>query len=224
LIKAVFFDLIGTIIYAKKAFSFEEVSNYLFSRGYEISPQQFKASWLFVTFVDYPRFCYKNWEEFLNRVLQRLNIEIDKTTFKNLIKIFEKCEYALYPDVENAFSRIRNLGLKIAVITTTPLFMFCESIKPIRRHLDCIITGCEAGCDKSNPRMYVKALKLLEVRPEECIVVGDDPQLDVAIPKRLGMYTILLDRQLSHKDSIADAIAESLDKVAEIIERKIAKN
>ncbi|GEM_PF-5233994 len=38
------------------------------------------------------------------------------------------------------------------------------------------------------------------------------------------MYTILLDRQLSRKDSVADAIAENLDKVAEIIERKIAEN
>lgn len=32
MIKAVFFDLIGTLVYAKKTFSFEEVSNYLSSR------------------------------------------------------------------------------------------------------------------------------------------------------------------------------------------------
>ena len=69
--------------------------------------------------------------------------------------------------------------------------MFYKCIQPIEEYIDYAITGCEAGCDKSNPKMYLKLLALLKVKPNECVVVGDDIQLDVRIPKKLGIHTIL---------------------------------
>ena len=92
-IKAVFFDLIGTLAYAEKSISFEDISDYLFERGYEASPQQFKASWLFVTFIDYPKHCYGSWEIFIDRVLSRLGIKVDEKTFRELVKTLEEQTY-----------------------------------------------------------------------------------------------------------------------------------
>ncbi|MCI4438687.1 hypothetical protein JHC27_02390 [archaeon] len=42
----------GTIAYLENPISEIEVSDYLFSKGYEISPQQLKATWFFVAMVD----------------------------------------------------------------------------------------------------------------------------------------------------------------------------
>jgi len=216
-IKAVFFDLVGTLVYSKRAVSFEDASNYLFDRGYDVSPQQFRASWLFVVFVDYPRYCFESWEVFIDRVLSRLGVEVDDETFRGLLGMFDEQEFALYPDSLEAVSGVKKLGLKTAIVTTTPYFMFYKSIEPVRRYVDYIITGCEVGCDKSNPRMYLKALELVGVKPEECVVVGDDVQLDVHIPKKLGMYSILLDRRRSYKDEVVDVIVGDLGEAVRVI-------
>ncbi len=123
-------------------------------------------------FVDYPRDCYENWRAFIDRVLSRLNVEVDEETFRELVEMFEKHEYALYLDAVRAVSQVKNLGLKTAIMTTTPRFMFYKSIEPIRSYIGYVFTGCETGCDKSNPKIYLKALEFVGVKPEECVVVG----------------------------------------------------
>ena len=68
-IRAVLFDLYGTLTYVENPVSDQEASDFLLSSGYEVSPQQFKASWAFVAFVDYPRYGYGGSRSFLRRVL-----------------------------------------------------------------------------------------------------------------------------------------------------------
>jgi FMN phosphatase YigB (HAD superfamily) len=63
-IRAVLFDLYGTLTYVENPVSDQEASDFLLSSGYEVSPQQFKASWAFVAFVDYPRYGYGGWRSF----------------------------------------------------------------------------------------------------------------------------------------------------------------
>ena len=44
--------------------------------------------------------------------------------------------------------------LKTAIATTIASFQFKKAIRPIRNYLDLIVTGYEARCDKSNPKIY----------------------------------------------------------------------
>jgi hypothetical protein len=78
--KAVLFDLNGTLAYIKKEVTGTQVSDFLFSRGYEISPQQFRAAWAFVSFIDYPKYGYGNWDSFVSRLFWRLETEVDEQT------------------------------------------------------------------------------------------------------------------------------------------------
>jgi putative hydrolase of the HAD superfamily len=87
------------------------------------------------------------------------------------------------------------------------------------------MTGYEAGCDKTNPRMYRKILEALNVRPEEAVMIGDDVQTDVLLPKRLGMKAILLDREKKNVQCpLADAIVNDLNEAMEIVIRKLDKS
>lgn len=63
-VKAVLFDLYGTLAYAEEEVPDEVASAFLLSRGYEVYPQAFAASWRFVGFVDYPRYGYESWKRF----------------------------------------------------------------------------------------------------------------------------------------------------------------
>ena len=57
------------------------------------------------------------------------------------------------------------------------------------------MTGSEAGCDKSNPKMYLGVLEKLRVAPEKAVVIGDDGYVDVILPKKIGMRTIQIIRR-----------------------------
>jgi len=194
-IKAVLFDLYGTLVYVENEVLDEEASDFLFSRGYEISPQQLKAAWYFVAIVDYPKYGYENWSSFLMQMFWRLGVEIDEETFREFRELYRRSKHMLYPEVEEVVSKVKSYGFRTAIVTTAARFFFEEAVKPIERYFDFICTGYEAGCDKSNPRMYRKVLDVLNVKPEEAVVIGGDFQYDVLLPKVLGMHAILLDRE-----------------------------
>jgi beta-phosphoglucomutase-like phosphatase (HAD superfamily) len=61
-------------------------------------------------------------------------------------------------------------------------FKLERAVQPIRNYFDFVMTGYEVICDKSNPKMYLRVLEILEVRPSETVVIGDDIQLDALFP------------------------------------------
>jgi len=80
------------------------------------------------------------------------------------------------------------------------------------------MTGCEAECDKSNPKMYRRVLEFLDVKSEEAVMIGDNVYLDVLLPKKLGMKAILLNRSRKYVEcEHADAIVDNLNQALEII-------
>lgn len=218
-IKSVLFDLHGSLAYMENSLSGEEISDYLFSRGYEVSPQQLKAAWMFVAFVDYPRYGYKSWRSYFSRILWRLKVVVNQKTLKEIAKLLEERNaYHLYPDAAETVIKAKRNGLKTAIVTTIAYFQFKRAIKPIKNYFDFIMTGFEAGCDKTNPKMYEKTLEILKVKPEETVVIGDNIEVDILLPKRLGMHAILLDRKRQHlKCQAADAIANTLPHALELV-------
>jgi putative hydrolase of the HAD superfamily len=64
----------------------------------------------------------------------------------------------------------------------------------LARHFDCICVEGELGWDKPDERVYVRALKSLNVEPQRVWMVGDNLEWDVAAPMRLGIGGIWYDR------------------------------
>ena len=56
--------------------------------------------------------------------------------------------------------------------------------------LDVATFSDEAGECKPAPGIFHRTLSALGVRPEEAVFVGDTPELDVAGPQRVGMWTV----------------------------------
>jgi len=131
----------------------------------------------------------------------------------------------LYPDAANAIVRTKKNGFKTAIVTTIAYFQFKNAIKPVRNYLDFVMTGFEAKCDKTNPRMYKEVLEILRVKPDEAVMIGDDVPIDIHLPKRLGMKTILLDREKKNmKCESADAVVNDLNEAVETVIRQFGKN
>ncbi|NHV06175.1 MAG: HAD family hydrolase [Thaumarchaeota archaeon] len=216
-LKAILFDLHGTIAYLENPISEIEVSDYLFSKGYEISPQQLKATWFFVAMVDYPKYGHKSWHSYLSRIFWRLETKVNKETLDSIVKLFQSSSYHLYPDGIDAVINAKNNGFKTAIVTTIASFQFKKAIRPIRNYLDLIVTGYEARCDKSNPKIYKKTLELLGINPNEAVMIGDNVYVDIFLPKKLGIHAILLNRCKKNVEcEQAEAVVSNLSQALEI--------
>jgi len=224
-IKAVLFDLYGTLAYVENPVTETEISEHLFSKGYEVSPQQLKAAWTFVSFIDYPKYGYKNWRSYFSKIFWRLKVKVNEETLSAIVKLLESKPYQLYPDAAGAVIKARENGFKTAIVTTIAYFQFKKAIQPIRNYFDFIMTGYEAGCDKTNPKMYRKVLEILNARPEEAVMIGDDVPIDIILPEKLGINAILLNREGKNVECPqADAVINNLNKAVETIIRKFGEN
>lgn len=222
-IKVVLFDLYGTLAYVDDPISDEYASDFLVSRGYEVYPQALKAAWQYVSFIDYPKYGYKTWRTYLKRVLQRLGIKPDKQILRELSKFYKEAKWGRYPDVEDAVTKAKEAKLKTAIVTTIARFKYKRALKPVLDEIDLLVDGHTFRCEKSNPRIYLKALEALGVKADEAVMIGDDMKLDILVPKKLGMKAILLDRteRYSTENIVeADAVVKNLNEAMDVITRR----
>jgi len=219
-VEAVLFDLHGTIAHVEGEVTDYEASELLLSRGYEVYPQQLDASRRFVSFIDYPRYGYRSWETYLKRILGRLRVEVDEKTLRDLVDLYRKTHWKIYPEVEEALYEIKKVKLKTAIVTSIAKFKYKEDLKPIRRRIDLLVDSHTFRCEKSNPKIYMKTVEKLNVKPRQAVMIGDDVRLDVELPKKLGMKAILLDRRgtsISEGTFKPDFIVGNLTQAAEKI-------
>jgi HAD superfamily hydrolase (TIGR01549 family) len=169
---------------------------------------------------DYPKHGYKDWRSYFSRVPWRLKENVDQRTLDSVVKLFESKPYRLYPDAAEAIPKAKKCGFKTAIVATIAHFQFDEAIRPVKQYIDFVMTGYEAKCDKSNPRMYLRVLEALGVDPQEAIMIGDDFELDVLLPKKLSINTLMLNRNRETKRQSVDAFVYDLDEAMETVIRR----
>jgi putative hydrolase of the HAD superfamily len=57
-----------------------------------------------------------------------------------------------------------------------------------------IFISSEIGADKPDPEIFRRALNLVELKPDEVLHVGDDPERDWEAASAAGLSTFRLDR------------------------------
>jgi FMN phosphatase YigB (HAD superfamily) len=219
-IGAVLFDLHGTFAFLRKGVTDDDVSRFLISHGYEVYPQSWKAAWQYVSFIDYPKNGYLTWESYLQQVFKRISLKPDGRTLRELAKLYKGAKWSLYPDAREAVIIAKKAGLKTGIVTTIANFKYRSALKPVLNKIDLIVDGYTFNCEKSNPRIYLKTLDALKVEARHVAMIGDEVQLDVLLPKSLGMRAILLDRtgklqRTNFKE--ADAVVRSLKEAMNIV-------
>lgn len=87
----------------------------------------------------------------------------------------------------------------------------------IGRFFDVVLTSDDVGANKPHPRCFLEVSAKLGVRPDECVMVGDHPEVDLITAKELGMITVFTregvdeehgNRQYSYADFVVDSIVE----------------
>ncbi len=169
-IKAVLFDMDGVLIDAKE-WHYEALNKALGLFGIEISrydhlttfdglPTKVKLEMLSKRF-----YLPQELHEFINQLKQSYTAEM----------IHMRC-HPMFSH-EYALSKLHKQGYKIAVCSnsvrkTIELMMDKAELTP---YLDLIVSNEDVTKAKPDPEMYQTAMKKFKLKPEECIVVEDNP-------------------------------------------------
>jgi putative hydrolase of the HAD superfamily len=121
---------------------------------------------------------------------------------------------------------LKREGYKLAVVTDGDPVKQWEKILRLDfdEYFDEVFISDYLGVKKPHPKIYMKALRKLGVKPEEAVMVGDRLYSDIYGAKEVGMFTIWFrygkyrDRELEYEE-YADFTVEQLNEILEIIRR-----
>jgi HAD superfamily hydrolase (TIGR01509 family) len=104
-----------------------------------------------------------------------------------------------FPDVDKTFKELKNMGFKIAIVTSSRRAM----VSRLKINVDAIVTMDDVKNGKPDVEPYLKALEIMNVSANNAVAVGDIDN-DLIPAKRLGMTAVLVThgakKDADHKD------------------------
>jgi putative hydrolase of the HAD superfamily len=207
MIKAVFFDAVGTLFRLTKTVG----DHYAYvggEVGLDLDPQAleraFHAAWKKMpqrAAIDGPR---ENddkgwWRELVDLVLDQVAPSLGEFDRDNFFEIAyehfaEAGVWELYPEVPGVLEQLQP-RFELAVISN-----FDGRLRLILQHLGIskffsqVFISSELGADKPDPEIYRRALRLMKLKPNEALHVGNDPKRDWEAASAAGLSIFRLER------------------------------
>lgn len=128
---------------------------------------------------------------------------------------------SLYEDAIPTLEAARSKGLRTAIVSNTPwgspakLWRAEVERLGLSGHADVLVFCSEAGWRKPARQIFDYTLERLQVQPERCVFVGDDPRWDLVGPRALGMQAVLIDRW----GAAAEAPEPAISNLSELWDR-----
>ncbi|MFX1465899.1 MAG: HAD family hydrolase, partial [Promethearchaeota archaeon] len=158
------------------------------------------------------------------------DISISESTLNELTNIYWQAvsdESKLFPGVKELLTLLGEKKIKLGLMSDTDGTpgMKAQRIEEagLVDYFDAIIIpGEDTKETKPNIQPFIKICRILGVAPENCVHIGDNPQVDISGAKELGMKTIILTpdkTQFKEKTLIPDYLIELKDikKLEELI-------
>ena len=117
-----------------------------------------------------------------------------------MTRAWERAEhFELFDDALPVLDALRGHGLKLALLSNTgrdlDVFVAHHGIK-----VDAILTSRVHGKTKPHETIFRRMLELLDVAPDEAVMVGDQVEDDVEGAIAIGMRAVLVDREGRYPD------------------------
>lgn len=217
MLRAIFFDAVGTLFHLNGTVGdhYAVVANEL---GLTLDAHQlddaFYSAWkkmLWRPAIAGPR---ENddkgwWHELVDLVFAQVAPSLSEFDRDNFFEIayehFAEADvWELYPEVPGVLEQLQP-HFQLAVISN-----FDGRLRLILQHLGTskffthIFISSEIGADKPDPEIFRRALKLIDLKPDEVLHVGDDPKRDWEAASAAGLSIFRLDRP---NNSLRDLLA-----------------
>jgi HAD superfamily hydrolase (TIGR01662 family) len=142
------------------------------------------------------------WFRFTERIVRGMGGDADSAyaCAVEITRAWERHEnFELYDDVTDALAALRTAGLRIGLVSNSS-----RDVREFAQHhgldVDAGISSFHHGRTKPHASIFRAVLDLLEVEPDEAVMVGDTIADDIEGAQALGMRAILLDREGASTD------------------------
>jgi putative hydrolase of the HAD superfamily len=134
----------------------------------------------------------------------------------------QKIPYRLAPfdDVIPVLRELRARGLTVGLVTN--MDRKGDDIADglgLKEHLDLTVTSLESGAAKPDPAIFRVALARAGAEPHEAMHVGDQPSSDVEGALSAGIAPVLLDRDGNHRGYTLCPRIDTLVELPAVVER-----
>ena len=202
-IKAVIFDLFGTLIDSFNSQEYKQILSEMAS-ALSLPEDSFYDLWT-GSFNQRALGVFKTIEESFEFISNQLNKPVNVEGIEKAVQIrlnYSKMTLVPRNDAITTITQLKSLGFKIGLISDCtyeiPLIWDKTSFS---QHFDSVIFSCNVGIKKPDPEIYHLACRNLKVKPKNCLYIGDGSSRELSGALRVGMFPILI-RYPSEKDSV----------------------
>ncbi|AJS58855.1 HAD family hydrolase [Paenibacillus sp. IHBB 10380] len=218
MIKSIIFDLDGTLLDRNK--SLLNFVNDQFDRM--IKDVQYVNKQTFLNrFIELDSRGYVWKDRVYQELVKEFGLLLDWNDLLSDYKIgFSSCVTA-FPNTIEILERLKQKGYRLGMITNGFGDFQASNIQAlgIKEYFEVILISELEGLRKPDPAIFLRAIEMMNLLPEECVYVGDHPTNDVMASKDAGMRGIWKE-DIYYKDLFEyDEIVRDLIEIEEIIEQ-----
>ncbi|MBI4918635.1 HAD-IA family hydrolase [archaeon] len=159
-------------------------------------------------------------QQIFQKFLKKTNNKIDYRMLAQGILAYRRVRegfLVFYPGTMKTLIELKARNTKIALVSDAPRLQAWMRLCALNLDdfFDVVVTHEDTGKNKPNKLPFKAALEKLNLRPEECLMVGDNPERDVKGAKRLGIRTVLAKYGCTRK--ITFKADHEINKIEELI-------
>lgn len=165
-------------------------------------------------------------EEIFAELFARKGVDAGKEMISGVCRKFRESstEYIrLYPGVHELMAGLKKQGRRVYLLSNAQRAFTAHELEmlEIEPYFDGIFLSSDCGVKKPNPRFFDVLVSACGLAPEECLMIGNDENCDIAGGKSAGMGTIYLHTNLSPEytgTSVPDcAVLEPMESLEEVL-------
>ena len=127
-----------------------------------------------------------------------------------------------HPEVAEVLAALsQTYTLSIASYTQSSFTQLELEELGIAKYFSYFVFSSDIGFRKESIEFYKKCLEVVGMKPEDCVMVGDNYEEDVSIPSQLGIHTIWIKNpgvESSSTDTPATVSLEEFESLPEVID------
>ena len=220
-VKVIFFDATGTLIHLPRGVGFhyaDVAARFGWNADADVIGKTFRALWSEMPPPETTREPKPDddrgwWRELVSRVLDRSEAPADFDREGYFAAVYDEFTkpgvWALYPETIEVLDALASrYWLCVLSNFDRRLHMVLAQLGVADRFEEIVISS-EAGADKPDPWIFEHALACAGVAPHEALLVGDDPECDVAGAQRAGWHAFHVDRPRATLRDLLSALGET---------------